>query len=528
MLTIPALNSLHYGDNLHILRQWPDDWVDIVYGDPPFNSKQQYNQLYALEAEMANKGTRAASLKAFDDTWHWMSDAQARVDELTGMVASPIAKAIGGLHQILGDCGMMAYVSYMAIRLIEIKRVLKPTGSVYLHCDDTAGHYLKIVMDTLFGADNFRNEIVWKRRLDTHNLATSHMGRNHDIIFYYVMSPQAKYRIQYTPYDAAYIASHYKHQDAKGLYRLLPCTNEAGGNKPYTFQGITRAWRFTEANMKRMHKSNMLVQLRDGGPFYYKKYLSEAKGVPLQDIWTDIAPVRGKASLGYNTQKPIELLERIICSSSDEGDIVLDPFCGCGTTVVAADTLNRKWIGIDINPSALDVIKTQRFPGRHIPTYGVPADLASAMRLAGENRRHFEIWAVNLIPGLAPNERGGADGGIDGIGNTLETPDGDFTKIVLGQVKSGKFSLSQLRDFLHVVQRENAVMGVYITLEDVTSSAAQNEVAKLGNVQIGNHVFPRVQLYSVERWFHERLPRLPDMINPYTGKPLQRALPLNF
>ena len=158
----------------------------------------------------------------------------------------------------------------------------------------------------------------------------------------------------------------------------------------------------------------------------------------------------------------------------------------------------------------------------------MPADLASAARLAGEHRRHFEIWAINLIPGLAPNERGGADGGIDGIGNTLETPEGGYAKIVLGQVKSGKFSLSHLRDFLHVVQRENAVMGIYLTLEDVTSAAAQTEVARLGNVQIGHHVFPRVQLYSVESRFQGQLPRLPDMINPYTGKPLQRALPLTF
>lgn len=471
-LTLPELNSLHYGDNLNIMRQWQDNWVDMVYLDPPFNSKQKFNQLYTIEGS-ENKGTRSASLKAFDDTWHWSPEAQARVDELTGIAASPVHKTVAGLHLILGDCGMMAYISYMALRLLEMKRILQPTGSIYLHCDPTASHYLKIIMDAIFGADNFRNEIVWKRRLDTHNLATFHMGRNHDIVFYYAMSPQAAYRIQYTPYDADYIESHYKHKDAKGLYRLLPCTNESGGNKPYPFRGITRAWRFSEKNMKQMYESDLLVQLREGGPYYYKKYLKEAKGVPLQDIWTDIAPVRGKASLGYDTQKPIALLERVIQTSSNEGNVVLDPFCGCGTTVVAADNLNRKWVGIDINPSALDVIINNRFAGQQIPTTGIPADFASAKRLATENRRHFEIWAINLVPGLAPNESGSADGGIDGIGNTLETPDGDYSKVVLGQVKSGKFSLSQLRDFLHVVQRENAVMGIYITMEDITSRAAQ-------------------------------------------------------
>ncbi len=529
MLTIPEYNSLYYGDNLEIMHQWQDSWVDMMYADPPFNSKQKFNQLYAIEA--ANKETPSASLKAFDDTWHWSREAQARVDELTGMVTSPIHKTIAGLHLILGNCGMMAYISYMAIRLVEMKRLLKPTGSIYLHCDDTASHYLKIVMDTIFGSDNFRNEIVWKRRLDTHNLAKSHMGRNHDTILFYGMSNKTKYRIQYMPYDTAYVKSHYKHKDGIGLYRLLPCTNEAGGNKPYTFKGITRAWRFSEENMTQMYKSNRLVQLREGGPYYYKKYLSEAKGVPLQDIWTDIPPVRGKSSLGYNTQKPVELLERIINSSSDEGDTVLDPFCGCGTTVVAADLLKRKWIGIDINPSALDVIKNQRFPGRNISTYGIPADLSSAHRLAKENRRHFEIWAINLIPGLVPNESGGADSGIDGIGNTLETPENGYRKIVLAQVKSGKFSLSHLRDFLHVVHRENAVMGIYITLEPVSSKAAQNEISKFGNVQIGNNLFPRLQFYSIESRFEEKMPnipRMPDMINPYTGKPLIPTLPFGF
>ena len=486
MLALPEVNSLHYGDNLHILRQWPANWVDIVYGDPPFNSKQQYNQLYALEAETANKGTRTASLKAFDDTWRWTPDAQARVDELTGIVASPVHKSIGGLHQILGDCGMMAYISYMALRLLELHRVLKPSGSIYIHCDATASHYLKLLMDGIFGAKNFRNEIVWCYPPGGQGPKFA-FHRKHDIIFFYGMAEK-----------------------------------EAVFNRPYTA--------LTEAAVKKFNK-------RDEAGRAYKEYpggrsyLDASPGRAIPSWWSDIPSLgqtQSKERLGYGTQKPLALLERIIGASSNEGDIVLDPFCGCGTTVVAADNLNRKWLGIDINPAALDVIKTQRFPGRDIPTYGVPADLASAARLAGENRRHFEIWAINLIPGLAPNERGGADDGIDGIGNTLETPDGDYTKVVLSQVKSGKFSLSHLRDFLHVVQRENAVMGIYLTLETVTSSAAQNEVARLGTVQIGHHVFPRVQLYSVESRFHEQLPRLPDMLNPYTGKPLLRALPLTF
>lgn len=240
-----------------------------------------------------------------------------------------------------------AFLCFLSVRLIEMHRILKPTGSIYLHCDPTASHYIKMCMDAIFGKKNFRNEIVWKRRKDTHNLASHHMGRIHDIIYYYVKSHEGMYHIQYTPYEPEYINSHYKYEDTTGKYRLLPCTNETGGNRPYSFRGIKRAWRFSEQTMNDMLKSDLLVQLTSGGPYYYKKYLSEAKGVPLQDLWTDISPVRGADSTGSPDQKPLALYERIIKASSNEGDLVLDPFCGCATTIIAANNLKRRWIGID-------------------------------------------------------------------------------------------------------------------------------------------------------------------------------------
>ncbi len=483
MLIIPERNSLHYGDNLHIMRTWRNEWVDIAYADPPFNSKTNYNQLYRVETD-THSSTRTASLKAFEDTWTWSAAAVERVQRIKNAPAHPAYKAITGLHLILGDSGMMAYLSYMAERLVEIHRLLKPTGSLYLHCDNTAGPHLKILLDDIFGPKQFRNAIRW---------CYSNSGRSkrffvkkHDTIFLYTKTDEAFWGDYRVPISDKYLASHYRHVDEQGR-RCFIRTNA----------GKTR--------------------------IYYPE-----DGMTCNDWWADIPSLNSvaKERLGYPTQKPVALLERIIAASSREGDIVLDPFCGCGTTVVAADNLKRQWVGVDINPVALDIIKTHRFPGREIPITGIPADFASAARLAADNRRHFELWAIGCVPGLAPNERGGADGGIDGVGNTVEKPAGGFKPLVLAQVKSGKFSLSHLRDFLHVIERENAALGLYLTLERVTSPNAISEVANKGTVVVGTETFPRVQCYAVAAHFDENAGRLrlPQLTDPYTGKPLQNLL----
>ena len=334
-------NTLYEMDNLIVLRGMNSETVDLIATDPPFNTKRSRSSTAGFYVDNWKYGDESI----LPDQWKWNEVHPKWRDSIQDGYPQ-LFQVIETTRLVQGD-DTAAFLCFMSVRLLEMHRILKPTGSIYLHCDPTASHYIKICMDAIFGKENFRNEIVWKRRKDTHNLATHHMGRIHDIIYYYVKSSKAIYHIQYMPYDPEYINSHYKHEDFRGKYRLLPCTNEKGGNKPYTFKGVTRAWRFSKKTMNDMYKSDLLVQLTSEGPYYYKKYLSEAKGVPLQDLWSDIAPVRGADSTGSPDQKPLALYERIIKAGSNENDLVLDPFCGCATTIIAANNLKRRWIGID-------------------------------------------------------------------------------------------------------------------------------------------------------------------------------------
>ena len=344
------------------------------------------------------------------------------------------------------------------------------------------------------------------------------MGSAHDIILWYGDPKKSMYRKQYTEYSSEYIKKNYKHRDHRGLYATFPCTNKAGGNHPYTFRGITAAWRFTEKNMQRLWDDDLLTQAQDGSPFRYKKYLSDAKGVPLQDIWTDLPAVRGKESLGYPTQKPESLLERIIKSSSDEGDLVLDPFCGCGTTVVAAKNLNRQFVGIDISSFAIDLVRDKRLNDNSIPVYGIPQDIRSAEKLAREKPFDFESWAITRLPGFVPNTKQVADGGVDGRGKLADRPVNYNSKLALAQVKGGKFSLGGLRDFTHVIDRDNAALGRYVTLKPVSSSNARMVSLGSGQIQVGVSSYPRMLIWSIEEYFDNRMPQLPTMSDPYTGK----------
>lgn len=492
------------------------------YLDPPFNSKTNHNMLFG---SAIGEEYRAQN-RAFVDTWCWDDLAEGRYREIKNAMEHPAHDLITGLFAIIGNTVMMAYPVYMTDRLLEMRRLLKPAGRIWLHCDPTASHYLKIAMDNIFGHGNFRNEIVWKRRQDTPNPATKTMGSIHDIILWYGNPDQASYNRKYMNYDQKYIQTHCKHNDddGRGIYRLLPCTNESGGNKPYEFQEITRAWRFSRGNMQELFDGNNLVQLKNNGPFYYKKFLAVAEGVPRQDIWDDIKPARGKEHIGYQTQKPVELLNLIIEATSNRDDLVLDPFCGCGTTIDAAMRTKRNWIGIDISMFAINVVRNRRLKDIEFDIDGIPCDLASARQLASDNPFQFEAWAINPVPGLAPNQKKVGDSGIDGRGNLLqEVQDCGNGRLVLAQVKSGRFSLSQLRDFCHVIEREKAVAGMYITIDPVDTKPARQEELSLQprKFKEGANVYPRLQFYGIKDCFDRKSPILPPMSDPYTGKKMQ-------
>ena len=462
-------DSLYCGDCLDVMRQWPDGCVDLAYLDPPFNSKADYNILFGREGERDSLRGNFAQFVAFEDTWRWDDAAQDRVDSLERAIAHPAHNVVKGLHTVLGDCGMLAYLSYMAERLAAIHRVLKSTGSVFLHCDPTASHYLKAVMDGVFG-NGFRNEIVWCYTAPG-SPRMRQFSRKHDVILWYSKGGEWTFNA-----------------DAVRVPHKKLNTNRAGA----------------------MIADAMTSEVRDS-------YLARGK-VP-ETWWTKFSPVGRIASerVGYPTQKPLALLERIIKASSNDGDVVLDPFCGCGTTVVAAAKLNRRFVGIDISHFAIDIVRERRLKNKSIPVNGFPVDISSAEMLAREAPFEFEKWAVTRIPGMVPNKLQVGDGGVDGRG----TIHGDGS-LVLAQVKGGKnVPLGHFRDFRHVLVRESAACGVFATLRPVTSRKMKAEASGAGYLEIGASRYPKAQFWSIVDYFQDRLPVLPPLADPYTGRAME-------
>ena len=345
-----ADNVLYYGDNLDVLRRHvADESADLVYLDPPFNSNATYNVLFAEQ-----DGTQAASqISAFEDTWRWDQEAERAYQE-TVETGAAVARVLLAFRTLLGESNMMAYLAMMAPRLVELRRVLKPTGSIYLHCDPTASHYLKLLMDAIFGPRFFVNEIVWKRS-DAHSdsrQGARHYGRIHDVLLYFSKTDDRAYNTLYTPLPQSTVDNWYRYiEPGTGRrYNKADVTGPGGaskGNPHYDWKGVLRYWRYSRENMEALDRAGRLVYSKSGMP-YEKRYLDESKGVAVQDWWGDIAMLRGLQGkgerLGYPTQKPEALLERIIAVSSNEGDVVLDPFCGCGTAVVVAQRLKRRWV----------------------------------------------------------------------------------------------------------------------------------------------------------------------------------------
>ena len=510
-------NTLYYGDNLEILRQHvAAESVDLVYLDPPFNSNASYNVLFRERSGEESP----AQIRAFTDTWEWTQETE-RTYELdiiqNPAVPATVKDMISAFRQFIGRNAMMAYLVMMAPRLVEMHRVLSPTGSIYLHCDPTASHYLKLLMDAVFGNMNFRNEVVWKRS-HAHNSAKRY-GPIHDLLLFYSKSSSYKWVDQRKPYDDIYVERFFKFDDDDGRGRYW--TGDLTGSG--TRRGETgKEWRgFAPTTKGRhwMYPPSVLDQLDEQNRVYWpkssaawpklKRYLSEARGVPLQDIIDDVYALqtmggaRGER-LGYPTQKPEALLERIIQASSNEGDVVLDPFCGCGTAVAAAQKLGRQWMGIDITHLAVALMKNRLKtafglePGRDYQVVGEPVDVGSAKALWEQDPYQFQFWAVSLLEAQPQSEqRRGADRGIDGLLYFIDGPRRTSHKIVL-QVKGGRVSSPQVRDLKGVVEREQAALGLFISLDEPTRDM-RTEAASGGlyHSDIWQKDYPKIQIRTI-------------------------------
>ncbi len=520
MPQLPPQNALYYSDNLEIIRQYlPDECVDLIYLDPPFNSSRNYNVLFKDEGGKESE----AQVVAFQDTWHWTPAAARAYEELVTQVGGNVGELISALRVYLRTSPMMAYLVMMGIRLVELYRVLKPSGSIYLHCDPTASHYLKMVMDTIFGVEQFRNEIIWKRT-STHSDA-KRWAPVSDTILFYTKSRDYTWNPLYVPYDEQYIKEMYRHDDhdGRGLYQLDNITSpNPRPRMTYEWMGFPppkAGWRYQRRTMQRLHNEGRIYYpTNPDGSFdttkrpRLKRYLSEMPGRIHDNVWTDINPIGSQARerLGYPTQKPIALLRRIIETSSNEGDLVLDPFAGCGTTIAAAEQLKRRWIGVDITHLAIALLKYRLrdmyslLPAQQYLVFGEPRDLGAARQLASENRYQFQWWALSLIEARplgahtgSKQGKQGADQGVDGVITFLDTPDGKAKRAIV-QVKSGKVGVRDIRDLIGTVEREKAQIGIFITLEDPTKPMeAEANGAGFYHSPVTKRGYPRIQIRTI-------------------------------
>jgi len=505
-VSMSHLNTLYYGDNLDILKRYiKDETVDLIYLDPPFNSRASYNVLF----EEKNGTAPVAQVRAFEDFWHWDMATESAYADIVTTGPAKLIDLLQALGAFLGQNDMMAYLVMMAARLAELHRVLKPTGSIYLHCDPTASHYIKLLMDAVFGPQFFRNEIAWKRT-SGHSDAGRY-GRAHDVILYYGRSDSVVWNQTYQPYDQQYVDQYYRYQDPDGRRFMSGDVTAAGlqgGGYEYEWKGIRRVWRVPQTTMERLDSENRLFYTRNGMP-RIKRYLDESQGLPGQDVWTDIEALRSwhRERLGYPTQKPEALLSRIITASSNEGDIVMDPFCGCGTAVAVAERLRRRWIGIDIThlAIALMVNRLRDTFGDELSPFeviGAPADVASARALAEQSKHEFEHWALGLVSARPAGERKrGADAGIDGYIYFIDGESLGLRKIVVS-VKGGAVGVAQVRDLRGVIEREQAPIGAFITLEPPTQPMLKEAaVAGFYESELLGQQYPRIQILTIEQLF---------------------------
>jgi DNA modification methylase len=518
-------NLLYYGDNLDVMRlHIKDETVDLVYLDPPFNSNTNYNVLFAEK-----DGSKAASqIQAFSDTWTWSQESESVYAEIV-TAGGRVADCLQAFRTFLGECDMLAYLVMMAPRLVELRRVMKPAASIYLHCDPTASHYLKMLMDAVFEPANFQNEIIWKRT-SSHN-DTMRWAQIHDTILFYA-ARGFTWNPVFLAHDPEYVENFYRFTDERGRYRLDHIIRSASmGPRPnlsYEYKGYKPewGWRTVRDKLEALDRDERISWSKTGRP-YLKRYLHEQDGTPISSIVADIPPLSGAAAerLGYPTQKPVSLLERIINASSNPGDVVLDPFCGCGTTIAAAQALGRLWIGIDITHLAITLIKQRlkdsfgiedsmratvtakaaeaqaEYGGaakRPFSVVGEPTSVPDAEALAASDPYQFQWWALGLVGARPVEQKKGADKGIDGRIIFQGDKPGTFENVVLS-VKAGKTGSAHIRDLKGVLEREKAAIGVLISMQEPTS-AMKTEAVTAGFYESAswNRKYPKVQLLTVE------------------------------
>lgn len=510
-------NELYFGDNLEVLRgHIKDETVDLIYLDPPFNSNATYNVLFKERGGRVQQ----SQAEAFCDTWTWGPVAEQAYDEVMAS-GEAVSHVMQGWRSWLRESAMMAYLTMMAVRLVELRRVLKPDGSLYLHCDPVASHYLKVLLDAIFGPARFLNEIAWKRA-NAHNFKSRMWPRQQDTILVYARGETFTLNPVYEPYGPEQL-KRYKPDSNGRLFTGQDLTVSAvrrlrqfewRGSKPPPH----RSWGASKDQLEAWFEEGRILLKKDGRPRLdgLKVYLEETKGKQIGTVWTDIDRISNTAAerLGYPTQKPVPLLERIISAGSKPGQVVLDPFCGCGTTVDAAEKLGRKWIGIDITHYAITLIEQRlkrHHPKANFTVHGRPASLADAHALAKRDKHQFQWWAAWFSGAQSyREEKRGADRGIDGSATFANGPFG-YGRIIIS-VKGGEnVGVDAIRQLSAVVDREKADMGVLVTLQEPTQPMI-NEALGAGYVKKSAHGrLPRLQISTVADLFAGRLPVLPPL-----------------
>ena len=516
------MNRLFYGDCLAVMQEMQRESVDLIYLDPPFNSSRDYNAIYADETGRL----LPTQVEAFCDTWILDEDRERAIRQMPILmreagVADEVAEFWRLWVKALRKTNprILAYLSYMVQRLLPMRGLLKPTGSIYLHCDPTASHYIKIMMDAIFGHENFRNEITWQRT-ESHNTADRY-GNIADILLYYSKSDRATWNPQYQDYGEAQL-NRFRHMDGDGRrYKLenltAPRPNSTSGkfNWRGTLPGPTRGWGYNIEQLEAWWHDGRIRTKSDGTPRMdgLKVYLDETQGKPLQNIWTDISRIPNTSSerMGYATQKPLALLERVILASSEPGDLVFDPFCGCATTIEAAHRLGRRWIGIDIAIHAIKRVAKVRLQerlrlveGTDFEIKGMPRDMEGARDLWERDKYHFQKWAVEQVDGFVTARKSG-DGGIDGrLYFAMPQQDAwerDPLRSMVIEVKGGaNVGIDVVRNLRGTLEREEAEMAGLIVLQEPGEKKRASfgrELAAAGDLQVHGTTYPRMQLLTI-------------------------------